>query len=1081
MNINQLLADARWGNALYLTERYEQFLKEPPSSSLDTPSFESEYYTEWLDRLSKDEEILKRRVQAEGIKMEHFKYLIATSANHYDFSNTEWHQELVAIFNQKDQKEIDKYVQFNKEEIPFFDFLKPFLQRTIQVLEEKLKDQEAWFNKRRFIGLVMRNLSDKIFQLSIKTLIYELNKARVNQELKGETPKERYLYFVQNKLSTPEKILQLLLEYPVLARILAENVKRMHENMLIVLERLIQDRQEIESFFQVSLETLKNIELLGDSHNGGAKVLKLEFDNGTSIMYKPRDLTIDHAFSRILEWLNQKGINHQFKIAKTLNKGEYGWQEFISYQECKSLDEVERYFERQGSYIAILYAINATDMHLENIIAHGEYPFFIDLESLLHNQPYTYMEEKKQYTAMEKAIMILNNSVLKTSMLPTLDPNSLYHSDLSGLAGDPTQILKTYRVMDKNTDTMKIKWDKIKVTKINHLPSYQKQPIKPENYIPQVKQGFFTCYRLIMQNKEEFISLLYDAFKGCVVRTIIRPTISYFTLLEASTHPKYLKDGLDRVLLFDLLWIILKQDASREQSVKYECYDLLQGDVPLFRTIIGEKNLYHHKEQQPIQGAYQQDILTLTKNKILKMNEEDLELQWEFIERTVRTKYLMERTHMMEKVQESVKIDPVETEDIKQNQERLLKEAIRIGDYIKSIAIHGDDGQTVSWIGLGMDADEKLIYKASDIGLYNGVSGIAYFFLYLAKETGNPEYLKIADQCINSAWEMISKKMDPNISLFTGYGSLLYVLLHRNQLFGSPSLDDRMIQLLDMLEETIDTDDKYDIIAGCAGTLLACLDIYELYHYNKALEIAIKCGDHLVKNAQPMENGGVGWVISLKNKVPLSGIAHGSAGICMSLARLYKVTKKQHYLDTCMLGIQYENSLYCPEENNWKDLRFSLEGKMAENHFVMYWCNGAPGIGIARIGLAQYIDSDIVIQDIHRAIEKTMQDGFTEVSYSLCHGDMGNLELILLGADYFKNKRWNAFVIQMTDHILNEVEKLNYHWKCGIPGRQQIPGLMLGLAGIGYQLLRLYNRQLPSILMCEGPKKIYSSREVEIR
>lgn len=54
--------------------------------------------------------------------------------------------------------------------------------------------------------------------------------------------------------------------------------------------------------------------------------------------------------------------------------------------------------------------------------------------SLFYNQPFTYIVEKSHYSALEKISFILNNSVLKTSMLPTLDPNSLYHSDLNGLA-----------------------------------------------------------------------------------------------------------------------------------------------------------------------------------------------------------------------------------------------------------------------------------------------------------------------------------------------------------------------------------------------------------------------------------------------------------------------------------------------------------------------------------------------------------------------------------------------------------------------------------------------------------------------
>ncbi|MGQ8813596.1 type 2 lanthipeptide synthetase LanM family protein [Bacillus sp. NA_165.1] len=1071
-DVNSLLADSQWGNALYLDERYRQFeinVQDRINSNLDSITNEDSL-EEWLDSFSNDQELLQRRIESEGMEMDKFRSLISDQDFPYDVSESEWYQELTSIFKNDGKQELSEYSHFNTEEIPFFEFYKPFLKRTIQVMEERVWDEETWIGKQRVIGLVMKVVSDKVFHLSVKTLIYELHKARLNQELQGSNSQQRYQDFVKNKISKPEDILKLLLDYPVLARMLAENVKRINENMLTVLERLVKDKREIEDFFDIKLEKLQEIDFLGDSHNGGASVLRLKFSNETSIMYKPRDLAIDNAFARLMDWFNHKEICNKFKIAKTLNKKGYGWQEFITNKECSQQEDIERFFERQGQYTAILYAINATDMHMENIITQGEHPFFVDLESLLHNQPFTYIEEKSHYSALEKTSLILNDSVLKTSMLPTLDPSSLYHSDLSGLAGDIVQVMNTYEVLHKNTDMMKIKRTKINVEKSSHLPCYQQQPITPENYNYNIKKGFFECYRLIMQHQEEFIAVLYELFEGCIVRTIIRPTITYFTLLEASSHPKYLKNGLDKIRLFDMMWMILKQDASREKSVKYECYDLSRGDVPLFRTVVGQKGLIHSKDHIPIQGAYAQDILTLTKNKVQKMNEEDLELQWEFIERTIQTKYLLEKTHTMESITESVQLEEVKTElaELK-NKDKYLQEAIRIGDYIKSIAIRGDDGHTVSWISMGMDVNEKLVYKGTDLGLYNGVTGIAYFFLYLGKETGDKEYIQLADQCINTAWEMIQKNVDRNISSFTGYGSLLYVLLHRAKLFGETVVNDQIIELLEILEEMIDTDDQLDMISGCAGTLIVCLDIYQLFHSSKALDIAQKCGEHLLRKSQSMQNG-TAWVTSSIHKTPLSGIAHGNAGICLSLARLYETTGDQRYLDACMAGIEYENSLYCPKENNWKDLRFT-EGHTPDNHFVMYWCNGAPGLGIARIGMARHIKSEIINNDISKSLEKTMKDGFTEVSYSLCHGDMGNLELILLGADYFDSSQLNTFASQMMDHILKEVEKSGNHWKCGIPGRQQIPGLMLGLSGIGYQLLRLYNRQLPSVLLVEGPRE----------
>ncbi|OME95576.1 hypothetical protein BK124_21150 [Paenibacillus amylolyticus] len=1100
MSIQERLHDSRWSDALYLMEKYKQFVQryaaQVPNDLLfseeiavdineknitadvqhgDMPvehTSESERMQKWLEKFFQDQELLSNRFRAESMNMETVQAMFNDTGFMYDFVQMPWHQELCSTFLENEHLEIEYFIEGNTEEIPFFEFSRPFLQRSIQIMTDGLNDGYEWLDKRRVTGLVLKTVSDKVFHMSAKTLIYELNKARLQDELRGEDSRQRYLHFVNQNMQSRDQILSLLLEYPVLARGLVEHTLRISLNMMRVLERLTRDRRELESFFDFKLDKLEDIVFLGDSHNGGASVLRLAFAEGVNVMYKPRNMAIDTAFASLLQWFNDQRIGLPFRIAKSLDRAEYGWQQFIPYEEVTSLEGAERFFERQGQYLAILYAVNATDMHMENIVAQGEHPFFVDLESLLHNQPFKYEEEKAHYTALEKTLSILNDSVLKTSMLPTLDSNALYHSDLSGLAGDVDQVLNTYEIHDKNTDTMRIQRSKVSVSRFSHLPSYEHTPIKPERYIQSLKEGFYRIYSAIMEQKESFISTVRNDFHGCAVRTIVRPTVTYFTLIEASSHPKYLRDGLDKNLLFDMMWMIVRQDRDREKLVRYECHDLLHGDVPMFQTFIGEQMLFHHYDNQAIDGVFSSDILTQTADKVRAMNPKDMDMQWEFTERTIQTKYVLERSFAMEKSTESVRPEILNEHQIHMTKEEYLQEAVRIGEYIKDIAIMGDEGLSVSWISMGMDADEKLIYKSSELGLYNGVTGIAYFYLYLSQETGDHKYMQMVNLCIQTAWEMIRKSIDKNISLFTGYGSLLYLLVHKANVCSEPGINPDTLELLDILDDMIDSDQQLDVISGCAGTLMACVDMYTSFQSQKALDVAVRCADRLLDLAQPMDQG-MAWVTSAINKTPLSGIAHGNAGICLSLARLYSATGNKAYLETCMEGLKYEEALYSPEVNNWKDLRFT-DGNMPEEHYVMYWCNGAPGLGIARVGIAQQLRSlgamDTIETDIRRALAKTMEEGFTEVSYSLCHGDMGNLELFLLAADYLQDEELKEFSVQMANYIVTQVRRDNHHWRCGIPGRQQIPGLMLGLAGIGYQLLRLYNRDLPSVLMMEGPK-----------
>ncbi len=138
---------------------------------------------------------------------------------------------------------------------------------------------------------------------------------------------------------------------------------------------------------------------------------------------------------------NGKKPSLQLKTITILNKDQYGWQEFVEYKPCSSNNELSRFYERQGNYIAILYILNATDFRFENLIANGEHPVLIDLEGLVQN---TVKLPRKASSAYDIAFSKLTDSVLSTGMLPaTFMQANIYDFDLSGLGGDegkPTEL-----------------------------------------------------------------------------------------------------------------------------------------------------------------------------------------------------------------------------------------------------------------------------------------------------------------------------------------------------------------------------------------------------------------------------------------------------------------------------------------------------------------------------------------------------------------------------------------------------------------------------------------------------------------
>ena len=214
----------------------------------------------------------------------------------------------------------------------------------------------------------------------------ELNVSRLQGDLQGDTAEDRFRSFLDH-MREREHAVGLLQEYPVLARQLVERIDQWVTFGLEFLRHLCTDLEVIRERFSPEGDpaTLTGVAAgLGDSHRGGRSVLIAEFSSGLRVVYKPRDLAVDVHFQELLSWLNERGNHPPFRTLKILDRGTYGWVEFVAEQACTLPHEVRRFYRRQGAYLALLYALDATDFHFENLIAAGEHPVLIDLEALFH-------------------------------------------------------------------------------------------------------------------------------------------------------------------------------------------------------------------------------------------------------------------------------------------------------------------------------------------------------------------------------------------------------------------------------------------------------------------------------------------------------------------------------------------------------------------------------------------------------------------------------------------------------------------------------------------------------------------------
>ena len=161
----------------------------------------------------------------------------------------------------------------------------------------------------------------------------------------------------------------------------------------------------------------------------------------------------------------------------------------------------------------------------------------------------------------------------------------------------------------------------------------------------------------------------------------------------------------------------------------------------------------------------------------------------------------------------------------------------------------------------------------------------------------------------------------------------------------------------------------------------------------------------------------------------------------------------------------------------WKEIGQWMEGDAprsaseklaaAEKAMAMSWCYGAPGEGLARLKVLRHLEDPLLREELDRSVALTLERGFGK-NHSLCHGDLGNLDLILQVYREWGDAQLGEALSRLTRAILASVEKGG--WICGTVANIEAPGLMNGLAGIGYGLLRIaHPDRVPSVLVMEPP------------
>ena len=419
---------------------------------------------------------------------------------------------------------------------------------------------------------------------------------------------------------------------------------------------------------------------------------------------------------------------------------------------------------------------------------------------------------------------------------------------------------------------------------------------------------------------------------------------------------------------------------------------------------------------------------------------------------------------------------------------RFLEVAFSLGTRICRDALWA--GERSNWIGFSMESlggRWRQVHRAYGPELYGGTSGIGLFLARLHAATGERAFRRTALGALRHALARAEEVEPPaRPGFYSGWTGIAQAALEGAALLGLAEDDSLREPALALLAQVAGGEvqsapgEGVDVLAGAAGAIPSLLFVQRaLGGPASLLDGAVRLGDHLIATAV---RSGDGWSWGdygqpgSRLRGNLTGFSHGAGGMGWALLELWRATGEERFREAGEAAFRYERHHFDPERGNWPDLRDpELSGGPKDGPaFMAAWCHGAPGLALSRLRAWEILGDDVYRAEAETALATTYANvlGGTELSqtnYSLCHGLGGNGDVLLFGAERLGNPDWRSRAEEIGLRGLAAHHAQKRPWPCGTYGSVEVPGLMVGLAGIGWFYLRLALPETPTVLMVVPP------------
>ena len=1025
-----------------------------PLASLDLHDAK-QLFKRWESRLLRmhsDRGLLQKRLESMGLTRESALTRLASRSIPAGHPLPAWAQFLEKVLNPERtlttdlpgvRSQLSSEVDSTDRFPAFPELASPFLSVASEVLSSNACVQR-WFEPQA-IDCVATMLQKRIASISARTLSHEQKLRSQAGELIGETPDDRYVDFMQRFVATDEGRLALFEKYPVLARLLATRTLQTNEIIIEIAERLESDANEISEQLLCGrpLTKVSCIKLgLSDSHLNGRSVTILEFANNEKIVYKPRSLAIDLAYAKLIEWWNSNTPNVTLKCAAVISREDYGWAEYVAASDCQDREDVAKYYRRQGAHTALFHFLQSSDFHGDNFIAAGEFPVPIDLECLM-----TSTQAQKPLSTPDVPVEFRPPSLMGTGMVPMWRPGKdgqvcSVNCGIAGQASRPTtETVAVWKGIETDKLTLVFEQKCVLEDRSPCLPRLDGIAIGPENFLEELNLGFTIAYNAMISHREQLLDPNGPLrhFRGVRSRCLLRTTSEYAFLLAWSTSPDHLTSGAAHDLSFELLATYGAACGNNLDLIDVEKRQLWQRDVPVFFGRTDENRIFDDAENT-LDVDLKSTCFQQMESSLSAASADSLVWQRQILSASIR----MACDSAFE-----IKAG----NEAKTTTDHILAEAIRLGECLSNMAIRSSRGAT--WLTLDTEPHDPraLTMDYARDGLYSGSAGVALFLANLSVQAQQMKFADLARQALDFAiardgWTL---KQWPayrdRVNAFGSGYSTIYSLAECGRILGDESLLKQAVECLERQNPTPAVDDP-DIINGAAGALCVLLHLYAFTQHASLLERARHLAD-CIGGLTRIEGG---WKLASHNR-PLLGLGHGQVGIAMALTRWVSASGDTRWSEAIDDSLAYEARCFNSTHGDWPN----LQSHETEPQFLIGWCGGAPGHGLARLELLKHTGSrqQVTYLEVEAAIASAKKQTGPGPE-NLCCGKPGTLWLLSQAG-----RQWNRPELckmasdQAMSFISDRHERGGWHLR-PVTERDTLPTLMGGIAGIGLSLLQVY-------------------------